>query len=93
MRRIGLNEVRAAPDKYLQEAIAGHTVVITDDGNPVAILEPFLQNGASPEEPDEADIIPPAEPGPIPAEFFQRPLIKAKTSVLASLLEERRNGR
>jgi antitoxin (DNA-binding transcriptional repressor) of toxin-antitoxin stability system len=78
---------------------SGSPVLIVDRGRPVARLEPVLGTGESDRDGRLArlvreGVVRPAR-GRMPRELFTRPLprIKGGASVVASLIEERREGR
>lgn len=88
MKSAAISEVKNRLSHYLRIVSRGETVTILDRGRPVAQLTPL--------RPEDEEISELAAAGlarlpqdPLPADFFRRPLPKARDSVVKALIAER----
>lgn len=77
MRTAQIAELKEHLTEVLDAVRKGETVALFDGATAVAELMPVSQQQSE----------------PLPADFFTRPLPTAKASVVAQLLEDRRDGR
>jgi antitoxin (DNA-binding transcriptional repressor) of toxin-antitoxin stability system len=96
MEKVPVTRMKAAMAAFIAKVKAGHTLVITDHGQAVAIFEPVAWNL----EEDEAmsqlvrtgQVTPPNEE--LSDDFFEMPKVKDPNgSLRAYLREERETGR
>ncbi len=105
MKTVTLAEVRGRLDAFLDQVKGGETVVITDDGVPVAHLGPAVASSILEDAADEARLsrlvaegmLTRPTRGPLSHDeitaLFSDLLGKPPSGVLEALLEERRDGR
>ncbi len=100
MKTASVTETKNQLSAILEQVREGETYLILDRGKPVARLEPV--RGGESKDSDEARLADLERrglirrgKGKIPREFFETPPVKLPkgVSVLAYLLEERREGR
>ena len=95
MTQVAISELKAKLSRYLDQVKAGHEVVVTDRGRPVARLVPY--DDGRKREPDmerlirEGVILPGR--GEFPEELLKpSPVKDPEGKVLKALLEEREEG-
>lgn len=96
MRRATITEAKNGLSALLDQVRAGETILILDRGIPVARLEPVTRDAASHDGRVERLVragLARAPLHPLPPDFLTRPLPKPRASVVAALLEERREDR
>lgn len=91
METTNISKLKDNLSAYLKKVQAGETVVVLDRNRPIARIEPI--EGAPKMDPRVArlvakGILRPALK-PLPADFFDKPPLKVRGSVLEALLQER----
>ena len=91
--KAGVADLKARLSRYLEQVKAGHEVVVTDHGRPIAKLVPVAEaeKGSRRERLVSDGLLLPGRGRVRPA--LLRPPTARGASVLDALLEERREGR
>jgi antitoxin (DNA-binding transcriptional repressor) of toxin-antitoxin stability system len=99
MKKVSITEAKNRLSALIDGLKGGSPVLIVDRGRPVARLEAFTTGSKSEQDGLLARLIREGTVRPgraaLPRSFFtaQLPRLKGNTSVVAALLEERREGR
>ena len=99
MKKVSITEAKSGLSAILDRLKGGSRFLIVDRGRPVARLEPVLRGGKDEEDGRLArllreGVVRPARAA-LPRTFFseQLPRLRGDGSVVAALIEERREGR
>jgi antitoxin (DNA-binding transcriptional repressor) of toxin-antitoxin stability system len=96
MERATISELKNRLSAYLDKVRAGGTVLIFDRDQPIARIE-RVDAGVRPDDRiarlERAGLLRRASQPPLTLQSLPRPAPKAKRSVVAALIEERREGR
>ncbi len=93
--KAGVAQLKAELSRYLERVKAGHEVVVTDRGRPVAKLVPVAagsSQGSRRERLVREGLLLPGR-GKVRPSLLRPPSERAEACVLDALLEERREGR
>ncbi len=90
---VGVAEIKAKLSEFLGRVRAGHEVLITDHGRPVAKIVPVSDAHDELDELERAGLVRRGKMQ-LPEDFFDRPRPKVLgPSVVDAIIEERREGR
>jgi antitoxin (DNA-binding transcriptional repressor) of toxin-antitoxin stability system len=96
MEKVPITRLKAAIAAFIAKVKAGHTLVITDHGQAVAVFEPLAWDSEDHEAMNQlvrtGQVSPPTQE--LPDDFFETPKVKdPEGSLRAYLSEERGTGR
>ncbi len=96
MEKVTISKIKNQLSAYIKKVKAGETILILDRDQPVALLERIKGDEESPDERisrlERKGLLRRAKQ-PVPLEVLREASPRAKQSVVAALLEERRQGR
>jgi prevent-host-death family protein len=94
MRTATITEVKNGLSALIDRVRAGESILVTDRGRPVAVIEPVADIDERLARLERDGVLKPGS-GELPASLLTTaaPAIRGRTSAVDALLEERRTGR
>ena len=92
MRSVAISELKSHLSENLRRVKKGESILVTERGRPIAVVQPFRSEDAELQELIETGVVRPRK-GPLPADFWERERASdPEGRVVQALLDERRQG-